>query len=186
MSDQVKAKRWRAVFRNAAMWGLAWGGLGTIVAALFRLNDGIAPMHALLDGIGMGVRIGVVGALAGAAFSTFISMAYRGKRLSEISAAKFGFGGAVLAGAFVPAWMQTLNLLTGGGFVPFDLINGDIVMAAVFGGVTAFGSMLLAKRDEAKHPTTVQELLERMETESLGAGDPVSYETKQRPRSMQD
>jgi hypothetical protein len=127
-----------------------------------------------------------VGALAGAAFSTFISMAYRGKRLSEISATKFGLGGAILAGAFVPAWMQTMSLLTGGGLVPFNLINSDIVMATVFGGVTAFGSMLLAQRDEAKNPTTVQELLERMETESLGAGEPVSYQTKQRARSTQE
>ena len=186
MSDQVKPKRWRAVFRNAAMWGLTWGGLGSVVAALFRFNDGIAPMYALLDGIGMGVRIGVVGALAGAAFSTFISMAYRGKRLSEISATRFGLVGAILAGAFVPAWMQTLSLLSGGGLVPFNLINSDIVMATVFGGVTAFGSMFLAQKGEAMNPTTEPELPERMESESLGAGEPLAYQAKQRSRSMQD
>jgi hypothetical protein len=46
--------------------------------------------------------------------------------------------------------------------------------------------MFLAKRDEARNPVTVQQLLDRMENESLGSGNAPSYETTQRSRSMQD
>ena len=185
MSDQSKWKRFRAGFKNALVWGVTWGALGTVVAAVVRLSDKITPLFALLDGIGMGIRIGFAGALAGAAFATFIGVAYRGKRLAEISALRFGIGGAVLAGSFIPAWMQTMSLLTGGGLVPFNLINSDIVLSAVFGGITAAGTMLLAQRDEAKNPVTVDQLLERMENESLGAGDPIGYEATQRARSAE-
>jgi hypothetical protein len=145
MSDESKPRRLWGAFRNAVVWGVTWGALGTVISALFRLSDNIP------------FRIGVVGALTGATFATFISLAYRGKRLADISWKKFGIGGAVLAGAFVPAWMQTLNLLSGDGFAPFSLINGDIVMAAAFGGITAAGTILLAKRDEARNPSALME-----------------------------
>ena len=186
MADQGKSRRLRAVFKNAIVWGVAWGGLGTVVASLMRLNDNIPLLNAILDGIGMGIRIGIVGALTGAAFSTFISVAYRGKRLAEISAVRFGIGGAILAGVFVPTWMQTMNLLSGSGMVPWNLITDDIVFSTVFGGITAAGTMLLAQRDEAKNPVTVQELLDRMERESLGTGSAPDYQTTERSRSMQD
>lgn len=185
MSDQRKPSRIRAVFRNALTWGVIWGGLGSAVATVFRLADNITPLLAVLDGIGMGVRIGVVGALAGGAFAAFMGLAYRGKRLSEISAARFGIGGAVLAGAFVPAWMQTMSLLTGGGFVPLNLITDDIVLSTVFGGITAAGTMILAQRDEAKNPVTMQEIVERMESPSLGEGSAATFQSAQRSHSTE-
>ncbi len=182
MPDENKPRRLRAIFKNAVTWGVAWGALGSAVAAVFRLNDNIPFGNAILDGIGMGVRIGVVGALAGAAFSTFISIAYRGKSLRDISWTKFGIGGALLAGAFVPAWMETMSILTGGGAVPLNLITDDIVLSTLFGGITAAGTMLLAQRDEKKNPVTVQDLLERMEQETLSAGTPEYRETDIRAR----
>lgn len=185
MSDQSKPRRLRGVFKNALVWGVVWGGLGSVVAALMRLSDKIPLFNALLDGLGMGIRIGVVGALTGAAFSTFISVAYRNKRLSEISPAGFGLGGAILAGLFVPAWMQTMNLLTGGQMVPWHLVTDDILFSTVFGGITAAGTMLLAQRDEARNPVTVEQLLDRMERESLDAGVAARLETRERSRSTQ-
>lgn len=186
MPDESKGRRLRAVFKNVVTWGVTWGVLGSAVAALIRLSDKIPFGHALLDGLGMGIRIGVVGAITGAAFSTFISMAYRGKRLAEISAARFGTGGAILGGLFVPAWLETMSLLTGGGLVPLHLVSDDFVFSAVFGGITAAGTMMLAKRDEAKNPTTVEELLGRMERQSLGEGGTAGYTTKERSRSAEE
>jgi hypothetical protein len=170
MSDESRFKRFRAVLKNAAVWGVSWGALGTAVATLMRLSDNISPVFALLDGIGMGIRIGVVGALAGAAFSTFISLAYRGKGLGDISWKRFGIGGAILAGAFVPAWMQSMNLLTGGNLVPLNLITDDIVLSAVFGGITAAGTMFLAKKDAASHPEIADEALDDLDSR-LSAGE---------------
>src|SRR5215212_10041778 len=142
MSDK-KPGRLRATFKNAVVWGIGWGVVGTAVSAIRRLSDNIAPLNSLLDGIGMGVRIGVVGGIVGAAFAAFITLAYRDKRLSEINWVRFGVGGAIFAGLFLPLFLETMSILTGGGPVAWHLIDGDALMAAVFGGITAAGTMKL-------------------------------------------
>jgi hypothetical protein len=185
MSDEKKFPRLRAAFRNAVVWGVAWGALGSVVATIVRVLDQIPFGGAVLDGIGMGVRIGFIGAIAGTAFFAFISLAYRGKRLSEISWLRFGVGGAVLAGLFVPAFLQAMNLLTGGSLVPWHLVMDDSVFSAVFGGITAAGTMILAQRDEARHPVTVQSLLERMERQTLDAGAAARNRSVERSRSAE-
>jgi len=183
MADNTVSRRLRGAFRNSLVWGAAWGALGTAVATVMRLGDKIPLFNAVLDGIGMGVRIGIGGAVAGAVFSTIVSVAYRGKKLSEISWVKFGLGGMVLAGMFVPGFLQTMHLLSDGSLMPFHLISDDMVYSALFGGITAAGTMKLAQIDEKKNPLTVQELLDRMETDSLAAGDATSYATSQRERA---
>jgi hypothetical protein len=185
MPDENRFRRLRAAFRNSVVWGVVWGTFGSAVATGMRLLDKIPPGNALLDGIGMGIRIGFAGAITGAAFFAFISMAYRGKRLSEISWLRFGLGGAVVAGLFVPGFLQTMNLLSGGGLVPWHLVFDDFVYSALFGGITAAGTMLLAQRDEAAHPTTVQELLDRMEQQTLGAGEAAKYRKAERSRTAE-
>jgi len=185
MSEETRFPRLRAAIRNSVVWGVVWGGIGTAVASAMRIADNIPLPGALLDGLGMGIRIGFMGGIVGAAFFAFIGVAYRGKRLSEISWKRFGIGGAILAGLFVPAFLQTMNLLTGGELVPWNLVFDDVVFSALFGGITAGGTMLLAQRDEAAHPVTVQELLDRMERESIGAGDPTAYRKPERSRSAE-
>src|SRR5690242_17656871 len=133
----------------------------------------------------MGIRIGFIGAIAGTAFFAFIGLAYRGKRLRDISWVRFGVGGAVLAGLFVPAFLQTMNLITGGALVPWNLVFDDLVLSAAFGGITAAGTMFLAQRYEAKHPVTVQELLERMEQQTLATGEAVKFGKPERSRSVE-
>jgi hypothetical protein len=181
MSDETRFRRVRAVFRNAVVWGVSWGALGSIFAGLMRLADNIPFWFALLDGIGMGIRIGIAGALAGAAFSAFISVAYRGKSVRDISAAKFGLGGAIFAGAFIPAWIQAMSLITGGGFVPFDLINTDLIYSSLFGGITAAGTILLAHRDAAANPDE-DELAAGTVRGTLGAGAGAYQDTAARDR----
>jgi len=183
MSDESRFFRLRAALRNAAVWAVGWGVIGTAVATAMRLVDKIPFGKAVLDGIGMGIRIGFIGAIAGTAFFAFISLAYRGKRLRDISWVRFGVGGAVLAGLFVPAFLQTMNLITGGSMVRWNLVFDDLVFSAAFGGITAAGTMLLAQRYEARHPVTVQELLERMERQTLAAAEAVQYRNPQRTRS---
>lgn len=185
MSDENRFMRLRAAFRNAIAWGVGWGGVGTAIATALRFFDSIPLGRAILDGLGMGIRIGIIGGIAGTAFFVFISLAYRGKRLRDISWIRFGLGGAVLAGLFVPSFLQTMNLLTDGHMVGWNLVADDAVFSAVFGGITAAGTMLLAQRYEAKHPITVQSLLERMER-SIGAGEPTMYRKPERTRSAEN
>ena len=138
MSEESRFPRLRAAIRNSVAWGVVWGGIGTAVASAMRLANNIPFGRALVDGLGMGIRIGFMGGIVGAAFFAFIGIAYRGKRLSEISWKRFGIGGAVLAGLFVPAFLQTMNLLTGGELVPWNLVFDDVVFSALFGLIKFF------------------------------------------------
>jgi hypothetical protein len=45
--------------------------------------------------------------------------------------------------------------------------------------------MILAQRDEAAHPVTVEQLLDRMAQESLGAGEATEYRKAERSRSAE-
>ena len=185
MPNEHRFPRLRPTFRNSLVWGVIWGALGTGVATAMRLIDKTPFWYALLVGIAMGIRIGFIGAIAGAAFFAFISVAYRVKRLSEISWLRFGIGGAIVAGLFVPAFLQTMNLLSGDRLIPWHLVFDDSVLSAVFGGITAAGTMILAQRDEAAHPVTVEQLLDRMERESLGAGGATGYRKAERSRFVE-
>jgi hypothetical protein len=185
VSNESRFFRLRAAVRNSVVWGVAWGAIGTVVATGMRIADKIPVGRAVLDGIGMGIRIGVMGAIAGAAFFAFIGLAYRGKRLREISWVRFGAGGALLAGLFVPAFLQTMNLLSDGRIVPWHLVTDDMLFSAIFGGITAAGTMILAQRNEAAHPVTVEELLERMERDALAAAKAAEYQKPERARSAE-
>ena len=173
-------RRLRGAFRNSVVWGVAWGVLGTTVTATMRLFDGIPLLNAIGDGIGMGIRIGVMGGIAGAAFSTFISVAYHKKRLAELSALRFGIGGAVVAGLFVPAFMQTMNIVFGDGPVPWGLLYFDIAIAAFFGGVTAGGTIKLAQHAESLAPLAEQDALDAPERAALPAIGNAAVESAQR------
>jgi len=185
MASEARFPRLRAALRNAAVWAVGWGGLGTVVASAMRIADKIPLGGALIDGLGMGIRIGVMGAIAGTAFFAYIAAAYRGKRLSDISWIRFGIGGAIVCGLFVPLFLQTMNVLTGGSLVPWNLVWDDSVFSALFGGITAAGTMLLAQRHEAAYPVTVEDLLDRMEQQSLSPGEAHLRRRAERSRSAE-
>jgi hypothetical protein len=134
---------------NALVWGIGWCGLAFAVLATLRVA-GILPADASWAGVlGLAVRFGIVGFIAGGAFATFIRLRYRGRRLSEISWVRFGMAGGVVTGLFVPAFLQTMNLLSGDGLVPWALVLDDALTTAVLGGAAAGGSLRLAQRAEA-------------------------------------
>jgi hypothetical protein len=185
MSDEKGFTRLRAAFRNAAVWAVGWGAIGSAIATAMRFVDNVPFGYAILDGLGMGLRIAFIGAIAGTAFFGFISLAYRGKRLRDISWVRFGIGGAILAGLFVPAFLQTMNLISDGSTVPWSLVFDDLIFSAAFGGITAAGTMFLAQRYESAHPVTVQELLDRMERQTLGMGEATTYRKEERSQSVE-
>jgi hypothetical protein len=140
-------RRLGGVIKNAVVWGAAWFGLAVVTMSVLRLTGAVTTSGFwLLDAIGIGIKVGVMGGIAGSAFAGFISLLYRGQRLSQINWVRFGIGGGVLAGFFVPTFMITANLLTGGEIPAFANIDEDIVLATVFGAITAGGSMWLAQR----------------------------------------
>ena len=143
-------RRLKGVARNAVVWGAAWGGLAFATILGLRTVGVVVPAEiGVLDALGMAIRVGIVGGMTGVAFAAFISLAYRGRRLSEINWVRFALGGAVVAELFMLAFFAMTNLATGDGFPALDDILSDLVIAAVFGGIAAGASMWLAQRGEA-------------------------------------
>lgn len=107
------SRRLRAAWGNALVWGVAWTALGFVTFNVLRVAGFLPQSLHWADGILIGARLGFVGAIAGVAFSSVIGLLYRGKRLSKISWMRFGIGGGLVAGVFVPVFFQTMNLLSG-------------------------------------------------------------------------
>lgn len=153
MSD-TRFVRLRAVVRNAVTWGAAWAAAGGAIATAVNLYDpgpGIeSPVErlglAVAAGIVFAVRFGIAGAVIGGLFSGVIRLAYRGRRLADISPVRFGMLGAVVGGVGVPLYLQAMNVLSGSGPIPWGLVLDDAPWAAAFGAAAAAGSILLARR----------------------------------------
>jgi hypothetical protein len=150
MSSGTVRRRLAAAVRNAVAWGVAWFALAFVTILGLRTIGVIVPATiGVLDAIGMSIRVGFAGGLAGGAFAAFISLFYRGRRLSEINWVRFGIGGAIVAELFMLVFFAITNVGSGNGFPRLDDILSDLIIAAAFGGISAGASMWLAQRAEA-------------------------------------
>ena len=140
-------RRLRGALGNALVWGVGWFTAALVLFATLRIA-GIFTV-SWTDILVTAGRAGIVGGVAGGAFSIAIRLLYHGRRLSEISWVRFGIGGGVVTGLFVPVFLQIMNLLSGDGLVPWALVLDDIPLTAVFGAVAAGGSLRLAQYAEA-------------------------------------
>jgi hypothetical protein len=173
MNVESIIRRLTGAAKNAVVWGAAWFLLAMGVFGVSHLS-GVGPAHvSLLDAIGMGIRVGVMGGITGGAFSAFIGTFYRGRRLSEIDWVRFGIGGAVVGGSFVGAFLVSANLLTGDGFPALRYIVDDIIIGTGFGGATAAATMWLAQRAERVSGGSDHELQD-LELERLRGEDPLA------------
>lgn len=152
MDTENVLRRLRGVIGNAVVWGAGWAALGVAAFAALKVAGVLPAPVSWLDAIMVAGRFGMIGGIVGGAFSGFIGLRYRGRRLSELRAVRFGVGGGILAGMFVPAFLQAMNLLSGDGMVPMGLVLDDSLWAAVFGGVAAGVSLKLAQRADPRLP----------------------------------
>lgn len=146
MSIETIVQRLKGAAKNGVVWGASWFALSFAAMLGMRTAGVVVPADiGVLDMIAMAARIGIVGGVAGGAFAGFISWVYQGRRLSEISPAGFGLRGAAVAVLFLLVLFTAGNLATGDALPALDDILGDLVMAAVFGGLSAAASMWLAQ-----------------------------------------
>lgn len=139
-------RRLRGAVGNAMVWGAGWAALGFTVFAALKVVGIVPASVPWLAAIVLAGKFGIIGGVTGGAFSLLVGLLYRGRRLSEISAVRFGAGGGIMAALFVPAFFQAMNLLSGDGLVPMGLVLDDSLWAVVFGGVAAGASLKLAQR----------------------------------------
>jgi len=149
MDSDNLLRRLGGAVKNGVVWGAAWFALAFVTIIGLRTIGVVVPAEiGVLDALGMAIRVGIFGGLTGGAFAAFISLFYRGRRLSEISWARFAFGGAVVAVLFMLAFFAIGNWATGDRFPALDDILSDLIIAVVFGGISAGASMWAAQRGE--------------------------------------
>jgi hypothetical protein len=135
----------RAAIGNAVVWGGLWF-IGTLVVFSLVKIAGLAPRGAPWgDVLDLALRSSVLGAIASATFSAFIAIFYRGRRLSDLSWMRFGLGGAVLVGLFVPLFMITVRFFSGDSPLSLGNLVSNAMIGAFFGGVASAGSLKLAQ-----------------------------------------
>lgn len=139
-------RRLRGAVGNAVVWGAAWSACALAVFAALKVAGTLPASVIWLDSLLVAARFGLIGAIAGGAFSLVIGLLYRGRRLSAISWVRFGIGGGIMAGLFVPGFMTVARLLSGDAPLPLGDMLSDALMAAAFGAVAAGGSLKLAQR----------------------------------------
>lgn len=152
MSIASIARRLRSAVVNAVTWGAAWGTFAFITMLVLRAVGVVEPEVTALDALGMSIRIGIAGGVMGLVFAGLVRLLYRGRRLADISAVKFGLAGGLLGGVGVPLFIQTMRVLSGEALIDFDLIRLDTVYSAAFGFFAAGGSMKLAQLAESRSP----------------------------------
>ena len=153
-------RRLRGALGTALVWGVGWVAVGLALLATLRVVGVLTFPWA--DLVVFALRIGIVGAVTGGAFSVVIRLLYYGRRLSELSWVRFGIGGGLVTGLFVPLFLQTMNLLSGDGLVPWELVLDDGLWTAAFGGLAAGGSLKLAQLADTVLPAGTQEQTDRL------------------------
>lgn len=141
-------RRLRGALRNGVVWGagFAVGGFGLF--SILRLT-GVLSRGDWLQGASLALRMGFIGFIAGGAFSSVVGLLYHGRRLRDINWIRFAIAGGVVTGAFVPLFLQAMNILTDGHPIAWGLVLDDGVWAAVFGASAAGISLKLAQRADA-------------------------------------
>jgi hypothetical protein len=145
------------------VWGVGWFSAALALFATLRVAGILPDVISWAEGFELAIRSGIVGGIAGGAFSSVIRLLYHGRRLSEISWIRFGIVGGVPTGLFLPLFFQTMNLLFGGGLVPWELVLDDAPIAAVLGGAAAGGSLKLAQLADTLVPGRSQDQLDGSE-----------------------
>lgn len=150
MSGEDWWRRIRAALGNSLVWGGAWGIVGFLLPLVLGVL-GIFPLD-LMAALSLAGRFAVVGAVVGGAFSAFIASGVLGRTLSDISLLRFTLGGGVVAGIFVPLFLQLMNLLSGQGLVPWELVLDDVWLSAVVGSLAAGGTLAAARAADRALP----------------------------------
>src|SRR5688572_12127924 len=143
-------RKWTKIFGAAVRMGLTWG----IPAALagfgieFVHNVWPNPLGRMMD---IWPAIAIPAFFGGFTFSVLLAVVARGRKLEDLSVPVFAALGA-LGGVMVslaPALMVALGLASiHGPHTVWDVTGPLVAPFALFGGASAAGSLVLARRAE--------------------------------------
>lgn len=147
----------RGAVGNALVWGGAWFVSALAIFTTLKLTGvAHAPWESAVRGAAM---FAVMGTITGTAFSTYIGLRYRGRRLAEINWVRFGISGGILTGIFVPTFISFMRFIGGEGMLSLQALAFNGAVTAVLGGVAAAASIKLAQLGERRLPRAEDPLL---------------------------
>lgn len=145
-AEQASLGRYQGGVRNAVLWGISFGAIG-LVLALFAVSAGdtgsIPRWQVVLS---LAFRFAAFGVICGTVFWWVTGLLFKRTEFARFGRIPVALCGAVGTAIFVPLFMQTMNVLSGDGAVPWNLVLDDAVWAFFFGGGAALGSLELARR----------------------------------------
>jgi hypothetical protein len=154
-------RRIRGAIGNALTWGVAWfaGGLalagGLIVTGFYPASAGWVIALAIAK------NLGVTGFFTGGVFSVYLGLAHHHHQLHDLRAGRMALVGAAIAAG------SSLGLLvaTFGAVLTANALIVDGLIAAVFGAITAGGTIGLSQRASRGLRGARLEGLEREQTD---------------------
>ena len=138
-------RRIRGTVGNAVAWGVGWFVSTFAAYGSLYLFGALPPTYSWGLILEAALNFGIIGSVAGTAFSGFIRVKYFDRDLSALSVGRSGMAGAVVAGLFVPAFISLGRFLTGVPWLGLEPLILGGVLAAALGGATAAGSLRLAQ-----------------------------------------
>jgi hypothetical protein len=128
----MESRTIRAGIGNALIWGGAWV-VGSLLLLAVLVVIGIVPSFPPFEEIvRIGISFGLTGVVVGASFSGLLRLAYRDKRLLDISSIPFVIGGALVAAVLSP------------------FVGGLPLIATPLGAATAWITLAVAKGAERR------------------------------------
>ena len=122
---ELDLKTLRAGIGNALIWGGAWIVGSLMLLAVFVLVGVVPSFPPFGEILRIAISFGLTGVVVGASFSGLLRLAYRDKRLLDISSIQFVIGGAVVAGLISP-FVGGLPLIA----IPLGAATAGITLAA--------------------------------------------------------
>jgi hypothetical protein len=153
-------RRLRAIALNGLVWGGAWFVAVMTMATVANAVDGYGFR---IGGWELAVPGGILFAAAGVAFSTVITFALRGRRLSHLSWIRFGLGGGAVSFVFLPTFISVLRALNGDAMLGVTKLLGTGALGFVFGGIAAAGTLKLAQLADRYLPSARRAERDRLE-----------------------
>jgi hypothetical protein len=138
--------RYQGGVRNAVLWGISFGAIGLVLDlfAVSASDTGNLPRWQLVGSLAF--RFAAFGVICGTVFWWLTGLVFQRSDFARFGRLPVALCGAIGTAIFVPLLMQTMNLLSGDGAVPWSLVLDDAVWAFFFGGGAALGSLELARR----------------------------------------
>ncbi len=140
-------RRLRGALGNALVWAVGWFAAGfALIAGLYLFDGGQYWSRFLADAMSFATTLGAIGFVTGGAFSAYIAATFRERRLEELSATRFGVGGALVALLLTLVIGSGFAAIEGVGLPLLDVLIFPLVTSATLGAITGFGSLKLAQR----------------------------------------